>query len=279
MKAVAKYLWRIMVATALLTGISFLPVAVLPTLQDLPRPQVSPVEFWSWLLASRFLIAAVLTYPTLRSRWSGTQLMCAIFVVFFGVFTFVNISQALLVVPNMIPLATAALLTAYGFLVALLFSFVLVVIMGRMWQPERVAESSRLHLPVKEWLWKSAACVAVGVLLYVLALAITWPWVREFYRKVGIASLGARLIIQAGRALLIVAFVLPVIKMLKGGRWESAITVACLVCVLGGVAPLLIPSSSLPDWIRLIHIGEGGVTHFLYGLTVGYLFSRWPGKL
>jgi NADH:ubiquinone oxidoreductase subunit 3 (subunit A) len=64
--------------------------------------------------------------------------------------------------------------------------------------------------------------------------------------------------------------------MMRGGRRETALTVAFLFCVLCGVAPLLIPTSVMADSIRFIQLAEGSVANFLYGLLVGYLFSRRP---
>lgn len=277
MKGAENYLWRVLLAAALLFGISFVSFRVLARFQEFPPPPGSYAVFVCSLLVSSLLVAAVLTYPTVRSRWSGTQLMVAIFVAYFGVHTLVNLSRAVLIMPKVMTFPRAALLTAHGFLVAVLFSFVLVLLMGRLPQQAFVAESSRLHLPPGEWLWKLAVSTIICVGLYLAGQTLAQPYLSEFHRQVGVAPQWQRLILQTGRALMLVGFVLPVIKMTTGGRWEAALTTASLLCVLGTVAPLLPPNPFLPRSVRLALLVEGGVTSFIYGLLVGYLFSRRPG--
>jgi Fe2+ transport system protein B len=192
MKSIRKYSWRVIVATLLLTGISFASFRLLESFADVRPAGVAPAVVLCWLVLSQFLITCVLTYPTIRSRWAGTQLIVGIFVVFFGLHTVVSLTQAVLVVPKMMPLARAAAITAHGFLVAVLFSAVLVFVMGRMQQREFIAESPRLHLPAAEWLAKLAACAVLGTLLYLLGQGIVWPKLRAFYVPLGLAPLWQR---------------------------------------------------------------------------------------
>jgi len=278
MREALRQLWRVIPAAVLLTLISSASYWFLSTFQSFPGANVRWPTWLGWMLLSRFLIAAVLAYTTLRARWSGTQLVCAIFVVFFGVQTFVNISQAFLMLPGRMTAQVAALLAAHGFLVALAFSFVLVAVMGRMWRATAVPESRRLHLPAREWLWKFGASAAVWVGLYVLAQAFVSSGVRAFYASEGLPPWWELVMLQTGRALLVVAFVLPIIKMLEGGRIEAGLTVGFLLCILGGVAPMVLPSAILPDQVRLAHVIEGGATNLVYGYVVGHLFSREPDR-
>jgi len=279
MKEVIRHLWRVIPAAVLLILISSASFWFLNTFQDSSEANIPWISVGGWLLASRFLMAVALTYVALRSRWSGTQLVCAIFVAFFGVHTFINISQAFMVMPDVMTLQMAALLTAHGFLVALAFSFVLVAVAGRMWQATVVAESKRLHLPAREWLWKFglSACVWVG--LYVLAQVLVARYLRGPYPAEGKVPWWELVMLQTGRALLVVAFVLPVVKMLEGGRLEAGVTVAFLLCILGGIAPMALPVADLPEQTRLTLLFEHGGANFVYGFLVGYLFSRQPSGL
>jgi hypothetical protein len=272
MKEVLKHLWRVIPAAVLLILISSASFWFLNTFQSRPAADVPWRSMGGWLLASRFLMAAVLTYATLRSRWSGTQLVCAVFVAFFGVHTFMNISQAFMITPEVMTPQMAALLTAHGFLVALAFSFVLVAVTGRMWLAIVVAESKRLHLPAREWLWKFGLSAGVWVGLYVLAQVFSGRYARGFHPAEGLVPWWELVMLQTGRALLVVAFVLPVVKMLEGGRLEAGLTVAFLLCILGGIAPMALPMADLPEQTRL-------ALNFVYGFLVGYLFSREPLEL
>ncbi len=276
MREVLRQLWRVIPATVLLTLISSASYWFLNTFKSFPDENVRLLTMLAWLLSSRFLVAAVLSYTTLRARWSGTQLVCAIFVVYFGINTFITITQAFLVAPSLVTAQVAALLTAHGFLVALAFSFVLVVLMGRMWRAAPVAESRRLHLPAREWLWKFGVSAAVWVGLYVAAQMLAGAHLRALYVAAGMPPWWERVMLQTGRALLVVVFVLPVVKMLAGGRIEAGLTVGFLLCILGGVAPMMFPTSAIPEAARLVALVEGGATNLIFGFVVGYLFSREP---
>jgi hypothetical protein len=275
------YAWRIALATVLLTTISFVSWRYLIRLNEVFGADVTPPAMFLWLMVSYLLTIGVLTYPTVRSRWYGTQLAAAIFIAYFGVNYFMVFSRIVLMAPDAMPPSEAALLVAHGFLVSLLFSFVLVILMGKMHERQTVAESTRLHLPVLEWVWKLGVCAGVLALMHVIASRFFWPMgLQEFYERGGVRPLEQRLAIEAGRGLLLVAFVLPVIKMLKGDRLDAAMACALLLSVLGSVAGLVIPSTRIgPDHIRFMLLLEGGVTLFIYGFMVGYLFSRRPAHV
>ena len=275
------YAWRILLATVLLTVISFISWRYLVRLNEVFGPGLSPRSMFLWLLVSHLLTIGVLAYPTVRSRWYGTQLASAIFVVYFGVNYFMVFSRVVLMAPEAMPPSEAALMVAHGFLVSLLFSFVLVALMGKMHERQTVAESTRLHLPVSEWLWKLAVCAGALVLMHALSSRFFWPLgLQAYYERVGVRPLEQRLIIEAGRGLLLVAFLLPVVKMLKGDRLDAAMACALLLSVLGSVAGLIIPSTrAVSDGLRIMLLLEGGLTLFIYGFLVGYLFSRRPAHV
>jgi hypothetical protein len=278
MRKFLDYAWRILLATVLLTVISFISWRYFVRLNGVFDVDVTPRAMFLWLLVSHLLVIGVLAYPTVRSRWYGTQLASAIFVVYFGVHSFMTFSRVLLMTPGAMPPSAAALMVAHGFMVSLLFSFVLVLVLGRMHERQTVAESARLHLPATEWLWKLGLCAVVLVVMHVVSSRLFWPLgLQEYYDSVDKRPLQQRAIIEAGRGLLLVAFVLPVVKMLKGDRLDAAMACALLLSVLGSVAGLIIPNSRIqPDFMRFMLLLEGGVTLFIYGFLVGYLFSRRP---
>jgi hypothetical protein len=272
-------MWRVIPAWLLLSAASELSRRVLSRFEHMPRAGVPSGLLFLSVLVSTFLVAAVLAYPALRSRWAGTQLVCAVFVVHFGVNTFITISQGLMFAPDVVTPERAAVWTAHGFIVALVFAFALVLLAGKLRRRDFVAESSRLHLPPGEWLWKLAACAAVSLVLHVVARSALRPVLRESPVAIQMPEQWQGLMLEVGRALLLVAFVLPVIKMMRGGRLETALTVACLLSVLGGVAGLIIPSAFFSRSLRLALLAERGLSNFVYGFLVGYWFSRAPGEL
>jgi hypothetical protein len=262
MRGAVGYFWRVLLAAALLTGISLVSYAMRHQFEDFAQSQANLEAAVGWLCLSKSLVAVMLAYVAVRSRWSGTQLMAAIFVAYFGIGSFIG--QAMLLLAGRLAPSTAALLTAHGFMVALLSSFALVVLMGRVQDQGFVAESARLHLPASEWLLKLLTCVAVWLLLSSVLRGpadLLIPW--------------QRMALQAVRAVFVAVFVLPVIKMLRGGRLETALTVGVLLPVLGVLTPaisrhLLLPGEQLALGRTLAH----AVANMAYGFLVGFLFSR-----
>jgi len=189
--------------------------------------------------------------------------MVAIFVAYFGVDSFINQSYAMLLGDGGIVPATGALLVAHGFLVGLLFSFALVVVMGRMRDTGFVEESARLHLPAGEWFLKLGMCCVAWIALYGCLCSPAAPVLQ--WQRVGM---------QVLRALLMIVFLLPVIKMLKGGRLETALVVAVLLLALGALAPVVSRRLLLQEKLSLVRVMGRATAHLGYGFLGGYLFSR-----
>jgi hypothetical protein len=270
MKTVFRYGWRVLLAAVLLTAITFISFNLLVRFRDLPPAAAEQGFQVGVTFLAALLVSIVLVYLVVRSRWSGTQLMCAIFVAYFGLYTFIPQSEAMLLLAGRVATATAALLTAHGFLGALVYSFVLVALMGRLREQEVMRESARLHMPPGEWLWKVAVCAVVGSGVDLAGRAAFWPWMQPG----NLPPLSHTFSLLVGRSLLLIAFMLPIIKMIRGGRLESALAVGFSLTILAGIAPLAVAGLFLPHLFPLGHVLGVSVANLLYGLLVGYLFSR-----
>ncbi len=263
MRALAKYSWRVVAAALLLTAISVLSYGVRHHFHGFPSAARSAGRVLVLIGLSRLLVTGSLAYLVVRSRWSGTQLMVAVFVAFFGVDSFITQSRAILLPADLVDPSTGALLTAHGFLVGLLFSLVLVVLMGRAHDQALVRESPRLHLPVGEWLLKMGACTVLWVGLY----AVLVP------REPG-EPIWRAFAFETARAVLVIVFVLPAIKMLRGSRLETACAVGATLVALGAVAPMVSRSVLLAEPLSPLALLGCVLANGLYGFAVGYLFSR-----
>jgi hypothetical protein len=272
MRAILGYLWRVLAASVLLTAITFGSYYLLARWQGEGLPLADAGSRLGLTFLSALLVSTVLTYLVLRSRWSGTQLMCAVFVAYFGLYTFIPQSEAMLVMAGRMALPSAALLTAQGFLGALLYSFVLVALMGRLGQRQVQAESARLHLSAGAWLWRVGLCATVGPGMDLVVRVALWPWAQPL----PLPPLGHTISLLIGRSLLLIAFMLPIITMTRGGRAETALAIGLLLCVLAGVAPLTMAHLYLPGPLPPEHLIGISVANLLYGLLVGYLFSGEP---
>ena len=239
------------------------------------------------LLAACFLDTLVLTYIILRSRWTGWRLMVAVFVVFYGVMTFMSqIESAVFLThlpPGMLPR-----LFLMGVLVAAPFSVVSVLVLrNRRTETARTDRNTRLVMPAREWTWKLAVIASTYVVLYfTFGYFIAWrnAAVREYYGGVDTGSFSAHMQVvlrttwwliplQMVRGVLWALLALPLIRSMKGAWPETALTIGLLFAVVMN-AQLLIPNPYMPETVRMAHLIETATSNFVFGLLVGWLLAR-----
>lgn len=129
--------------------------------------------------------------------------------------------------------------------------------------------------------------VLLGALSYVLYYfifgAITFQFfTKKFYPHAAeqAAALGGWFwIYQFARGLIMVLAALPVIYTLRLPRWKSAITAGLLIWVVGGLAPLVVPSDQMVPLQRFEHIIEIFTQNFSLGATATLLLRRKPAAL
>jgi hypothetical protein len=241
------------------------------------------------LLAVCFLETAVMTYLILRSRWSGWRLIAAVFFVFYGVTTFMpQIESAVFLThlpPGMLPR-----LFLMGALIAAPFSVLAVLILGkRKAKAVDTQPDSRLVMPASEWAWILAVIALAYVILYfTFGYFVAWrqPAVQEYYGGTDPGSFVAQMRtvlrdtpwlvpFQIVRAMLWVVLALPVIRMLKGQRTETALAVGLLFAVVMN-AQLLLPNPYMPEAVRMAHLVETASSNLIFGVFVGWLLAPTP---
>ena len=240
------------------------------------------------LLVVSFLNTAALTYPIVRSRWSGLRLLAVVFVVFYGVGTFMSQIESVVFVTT-IPASEIPKLFLMGAITALIFSPLAVLILGRMRRDTAVeGPNLRLVMPWTEWVWKLAVIGVVYLILYTtFGYFVAWqnPALREFYsgstELVGFFDQWRNTLLadpwlapfQVLRSLLWVALALPVIRMMKGRWWEAGLAVGLLFAVLMN-AQLLVPNPYMPQAVRMSHLVETASSNFIFGWLVVWLLNR-----
>ena len=241
------------------------------------------------LLTVCFLETAVLTYLILRSRWSGWRLSAAVFFVFYGVTTFMaQIESAVFL--TRLPPGVLPRLFLMGALIAAPFAVLAVLILGK-WKGGAIytPPNSRLVLPARDWAWKLVVIAVVYLILYfTFGYFIAWrnPAVREYYGGTDpgsfLAQMGTVLRdrpwlipFQIVRAMFWVALALPVIRMLKGQRSETALAVGLLFAVVMN-ARLLLPNPYMPEPVRMAHLVETASSNFIFGVFIGWLLTQRP---
>jgi hypothetical protein len=238
------------------------------------------------LLAVCFLQVVVLTHLIIRSRWAGWRLVATVFLVFYGVMTFMPQTESAVFLSRLPP-GTLPRLFLMGALVAAPFSVLAVLILGKRKAHTVDSEpNSRLLMPASEWAWKLAVIALVYLMLYfTFGYFIAWknPAVPEYYGGTDPGSFFAQMRtvmrdtpslipFQILRAMLWVALALPVIRMLKGKWPETAIALGSLFAVM--TAPLLLPNPYMPEAVRMAHLVETASSNFIFGVFIGWLLTH-----
>ncbi len=275
----------------IITAIRFLAVAILHfvcfvvvsgALLSTPSEQPAPSEAGATLLAlfiASLITAAVWTYVILRSRWSGWKLILTVFVVFFGVVTFMSQIETAYFVTRLPPGMLPRLFLA-GLIIAAVFAPLAVLILGKA-RSHETSGHGRLKMPVSTWITRlSLIVIAYLILYFTFGYVFAWrnPTVRAYYGgsdPVSFVSHMASLLrnepmlflLQAVRALLWTALAVPVIKMMRGEWWHAGFAVALLFGVFM-TAPLLLPNTLMPTEVRMAHLLETSTSNFLFGWLV-----------
>jgi hypothetical protein len=285
MKRAAPVVARVIALTALLFVSFAVAGALLAPRADGPAPEAGGAAALA-LLAVCVLDAAVIAYLVLRSRWAGWRLAATVFVSFYGVATFMSQLESAVFITRLPPGAVPRLFLM-GAAVAAPAAALAVLLFGkRRAGAGDPLPSPRLEMPPSEWAWKLALVAVAYVLLYfTFGYFVAWqePAVRAYYGGVDEGAFVAHMRVvlrdtpwllpfQAARALCWAAFALPVVRMLKGGRPETALAVALLFTVPTNVQ-LLLPNPFMPEAVRMAHLVETASSNFLFGVLVGWLLG------
>jgi hypothetical protein len=244
------------------------------------------------LLAVCFLDTLVLAYIILRSRWAGWRLIATVFLVFYGVMTFM--SQIESAIFHILPSGVLPRLFLMGVLVAAPFSLLAVLILGkRKAEPATINEpNSRLVMPAKEWAWKLAVIALAYMILYsTFGYFVAWrnPAIQAYYGGIDEGNFFAHMKVvfttapwlepfQALRGVLWALLALPVIRMMKGRWQETAIAVGLLFAVLMN-SQLLLPTPLMPEAVRMTHLVETASSNFIFGCLIVWLLHRHHSSL
>ncbi len=249
--------------------------------------------------------ALILTTIVRLSTWRGWALVAGLTFSFYGVHTFVGQIEAYAFLTDLgeligsgatpvltMPLDFIGAMFLVGLALAVAGVPLTVLLFGRH-KPQSVrsgATQSRRYLrrfSAGQWAWKLAAIIVVYELLYFgFGYYVAWSSeaVRAFYQGAHPGSFPAALwqnlvntpLVypwQALRALLWVAFTLPVIMMLRRHGWKGALTLAFFVALPMNLGHL-VPNPFMPDAVRLAHFVETTSSNFLFGLILFWLLHR-----
>ena len=287
MKRVTLLIFKII----LLTVVMFLCFAIAAGMAGLGTTNQSPEEASQAALALVgvcLINTLVLTYAILRSRWYGLKLIGVVWLIHFGVETFMSQIETLFF-GSAFNISTTEMqgIVLSGLLRALFFAPAAVFILGKL-KPVEAQEDTNpcLIMPLRKWVWQLALLPVIYVCLYFLfGYYIAWQSadVRQFYagsinikpffeHMLGIVQDTPHLFLfQAFRGVLWIGLALPIIKMMTGKWWETPLAIGLLFGSLLTVQ-LLLPNPYMPTSVRLAHFIETSTSTFIYGGAIGWLF-------
>lgn len=270
MKGIADYVWRIVVAVIFLFVLHII-IGII-TLSE-------AFAALGWILLSCLVVVLVMTWTVMASHTHGLRLVWPIVLVFFGVYTF-NVHIETLFFQLTIPQGEVIRMMLRGLLLSLIFSPILLILMDKVKQPTALFDTTRARrISLFGTIWKTIVCMMIYVIIYFIAGALVYPYVKDFYT--GMAHMPAMqhiFLMQLLRGLVYVLVVIPIIRMVKTSKLATALLIGLLLSALGGVAPLLFPNPYMPSSVRFVHGIEIGISNFVFGFVVGLLFGMTPVK-
>lgn len=278
----------------LLTFLLFVCYAVSAKLSgiqsDQAAPEATPSRIAAIFLAICLVDTIVLSIPILLSRYRGIDLILLVFMVYFGVETFMSQIETVIFNSGLkIPADTIHGIINAGLIRAALFAPLAVWIHGRM-RPaaEKPAASPRWALPDLTIRWILLAAFYV-VVYFTFGYFVAWqsPDVRMLYSGstdikpffehtlATAQSVPWFFPIQFVRGLLWVLLGLTICRMMNAGRFVKTLTVSLMFGLVMTV-PLLLPNPWMSDTVRMFHFVETCSSMLLFGAVVGFFGSPSP---
>ena len=260
--------------------------------QSQPAQQQASSELLVPLLIFSLSVGVVVSYLILRSSWHGWTLAGAMFVGMYGISTVVSQLESIFLLSSKLPHGMIRALFAQGAIGTALFAPLAVLVLGK-WRAAMpgVASPAPAAMRAASAAWRLVLLIIAFVFLYLFfGYYVAWqnPELRRYYGGPHwpnfIASLRGNwqnspwiFLLASFRALLHVAFVYPLIRMLRAGRWESALAAALFLACWTTV--LLLPNPLMPASVARSHFWETLGFNLVFGSLLGWLLSTPPSAV
>jgi hypothetical protein len=194
--------------------------------------------------------------------------------------------ESLFFLSDKVPRGLIGAVFLQGAITTVLFSPLAVLLLGK-WRPASPAPArpapARLRAPSAAW--RLGLIVIAFVFLYMwFGYYVAWqnPALRQYYGGQEQASFFDALKanwmyhrtvypLQVFRGLLYVACLYPLVRMLRTGRWETALAVALFLSVW--TSALLLPNPVMPATVALSHFWETLGFSLVFGSLAGWLMK------
>ena len=243
-----------------------------------------PENFLRSFLIFTLCVGGTLSYLILRARWHGWMLVAAIFVSMYGISTVASQVESVAFLSNKLPQGMIRAIFVQGAIAAALFAPLGVLALGK-WRATSIRPPMSPAVPPKlaSILVRLAILVAAFVFLYMFfGYYVAWrnPELQRFYGGPELATFWAALrhnwisarwiyALAAFRALLYIACLYPLVRMLHTSRQESALAAAVFLACWTTV--LLLPNPLMPASVARSHFWETLGFSLVFGALAGWL--------
>jgi hypothetical protein len=260
--------------------------------QTPPKTPPDPSALLFAFLTFSICVGVVSSYFILRSGWHAWTLTGALFVGMYGISTVVTQIESLFFLSNKLPLGMVRALFVQEAITIALFAPLAVLLLGK-WRAATIAAASPSPVIIRasSVAWRIAFLILAFVFLYMFfGYYVAWrnPELRSYYGGPNWPTfydslkgnwLNSRWIfpLQVVRGLLYIAFVYPLIRMLRVPRWESAIATSLFLSAWTTI--LLMPNPLMPASVARSHFWETLGFSLVYGTLLGWLLNLSPSSV
>jgi len=251
------------------------------------QAQPAPPDLFLPLAAFCLSVGSVVSYLILRSTWHGWRLAGALFAATYGISTIATQVESWFFLSAKMPSGLIRALFVQGAIAMALFAPLAVWILGK-WTPAPRPTENREAPPLTATAitWRVGLLVGAFIFLYMLfGYYVAWrnPVLREYYGGTDSASFYEMLksnwqrqpqlfLLQMFRALLYVACVYPLLRMLRGGRWERVMAAAFFPA--SWTTALLLPNPLMPSSVARSHLWETLAFNLMFGALMALLLGK-----
>jgi hypothetical protein len=284
-------------AVCLLLAVCFTVASVLSGIDKVAQQSIAPPSdplakqapaipdnFLGSFLILVLAAGGTVSYLILRSRWHGWTLVGAIFVSMYGILTVASQVDTVAFLSDKLPHGMIRAIFVQGAIAAALFAPLAVLALGK-WRadPLRASRSPAAPRKLGSILLRAAILVVAFVFLYMFfGYYVAWrnPELQRFYGGPELATfwaawrhnwISSRWIyaVAVFRALLHIACLYPLVRMLYTSRRESAVAAALFLACWTTV--LLLPNPLIPPSVARSHFWETLGFNLVFGALAGWL--------
>ena len=230
-----------------------------------------------WNLLANFLIVGVLGFYTIHSSYQSYRLVLATFAIFYVIGNFNIIIEG--VIFGVLEIGFLSKSIFFGIPYSMAGAFLVVWIFGQ-WGEKTESTPSFLPRSVLSWIGKILLANFLYIFFYIIAGTLVeklFPGFTEYYAD-KLPSIKVFLMTNMFfRGFVFVAIAILIDRSLNDTKVTKALLVGLVFSIIGGVALVIPPNEFMPQFIRVAHGFEMGISNFLYGVCV-FLIVRSKEK-